>query len=492
MNTIIVLNDPKDWTLQVPNTEVISARAYLTDAQYAERKTARVFNLSRSYRYQSLGYYVSLLAEARGHRAFPSIATITDFKSPAIIRTISDELDTLIDRQLNHIKSDNFTLSIYFGQNLSPRYQRLCKQLYNLFPAPFLRAYFVRDGRWMLRNISPIALNEIPDTHHPYVTRFARTYFTQTRHQPTKISNPRYSLAILVDPNEQEPPSNKIALNKFMSIAESNNIQVELIDQEDYSRIAEFDALFIRTTTSVNHYTYRFSRRAFAEGLAVMDDPYSILKCANKVYLAEVLDRSQIPTPKTLIVDKTTSSEEIIDTLNFPCVLKKPDSSASKGVYKVTDRASLESTLKDMLQESDLVVVQEFLPTEFDWRIGILDRQPLYACKYFMANKHWQIFRWSRQGKARSFGQVEALPIYQVPDFIITTAIKAANLIGDGLYGVDLKQIDNKAYIIEVNDNPTIENRYEDQFLKDDLYRKIIDSFTRRVEKIAANDKLAI
>ena len=35
-----------------------------------------------------------------------------------------------------------------------------------------------------------------------------------------------------------------------------------------------------------------------------------------------------------------------------------------------------------ILEKSELLIAQEFLPTTFDWRIGICDGQPLYACKY--------------------------------------------------------------------------------------------------------------
>ena len=47
-----------------------------------------------------------------------------------------------------------------------------------------------------------------------------------------------------------------------MKAAESLAIRPELIDRDDYGRLAEFDALFIRETTYVNHHTYRFARRA--------------------------------------------------------------------------------------------------------------------------------------------------------------------------------------------------------------------------------------
>ena len=43
------------------------------------------------------------------------------------------------------------------------------------------------------------------------------------------------------------------------------------------------------------------------------------------------------------------------------------------------------------------------------------------------------------------------------PSAVVSTALKAANLIGDGLYGVDIKQVGRKCYVIEVNDNPNID-----------------------------------
>lgn len=82
-------------------------------------------------------------------------------------------------------------------------------------------------------------------------------------------------------------------------------------------------------------------------------------------------------------------------------------------------------------------------------------------------------------------GQYDTVPIEAVPKKVIETALRATNLIGSGLYGVDIKEIDGKQYVIEVNDNPNIDFNIEDQALKDDLYRRIIQSFKNRLEKKA-------
>ena len=57
--------------------------------------------------------------------------------------------------------------------------------------------------------------------------------------------------------------------------------------------MAEFDALWIRATTSIDNFTYRFARRAQQEGMPVIDDPQSMIRCTNKVYLAERLARGR-------------------------------------------------------------------------------------------------------------------------------------------------------------------------------------------------------
>ena len=129
----------------------------------------------------------------------------------------------------------------------------------------------------------------------------------------------------------------------------------------------------------------------------MIDDPQSIVRCTNKVYLAELLSRHDIPIPKTVVLHPITQVDAARE-LGFPCVLKRPDSSFSRGVVKVGNQSELEEQLKILFEESDLVVAQEFLPTTFDWRIGILNRKPLFACKYYMAQDHWQIVHQDSNG----------------------------------------------------------------------------------------------
>lgn len=483
MSILIVVSTPRDWPLEITGVTVVPARAYLTDPAYGEDRSAKVFNLCKSYHYQSLGYYVSLLAEARGHRPLPKVNTIEDLQSQNLVRLLTEGLDELIQRALSPIKSDAFELSIYFGRNMTARYDSLSQQLFGRLQAPLLRANFERqDGEWRLRTVRPIAASDIPPQHQAFVVQAATDYFSGRRRPTRRRAAPRYDLAILHDPGNPEPPSNAKALQKFEKAAEALGLQTELITRADLGRLPEFDALFIRDTTFVNHYTYRFSRRAAAEGLVVIDDPDSILKCNNKVYLAELAARHGIPTPRTLMVHRD-NAHEIVRGLALPCVLKQPDSSFSVGVVKAESEQELLARVGELLEKSELIVAQEYLPTEFDWRVGILDRRPLFVCKYFMAPGHWQIIKRERDRKHYEEGAVQAVSVGEAPEEIVRTALKAANLIGNGFYGVDLKQVGSRCYLIEVNDNPNVDAGNEDSVLKDALYREIMGVFLRRIEE---------
>ena len=177
-----------------------------------------------------------------------------------------------------------------------------------------------------------------------------------------------------------------------------------------YKRQAEYDALFIRENTHVNHHTYRFARKAQSEGLAVMDAPDAILKCNNKVYLAERMLAAEIPSPKTMIVHNE-NRDQIIKEFGLPVVLKSPDSTFSRGVVKAKTAEELEKELDTILAESDLAIAQAYMPSDYDWRIGVLDGIPLYACKYYMAKGHWQIYNWNSKSEDDITGNFDCMPI---------------------------------------------------------------------------------
>jgi glutathione synthase/RimK-type ligase-like ATP-grasp enzyme len=480
MSVVIVTNNPKSTFLSVPGAAIVSAKDYLISPKFSSARGLKIINLCRSYAYQTDGYYVSLLAVARGHRIYPGIRTIQETKSLSVVKIIVEDIDDLIQKSLNPIHEDKMSFPIYFGKTIQPEFSSLGQKLFRQFQAPLLKADFNRVKKeWRIQNIQILPLNDIPDEHKDYVSECARTYCSGKMNglRPKKTS--RYELAILFNENEEVPPSDKKAIDKFVKAAEKVGFNTEIIGKDDYDRLSEFDALFIRETTNVNHYTYRFSQRAEADGLVVIDDPVSILRCTNKVYLAELLSHYKIPAPKSIIINSETMGMAI-KTLGYPTILKEPDGSFSQGVMKVVNREDFRNKAEQLFEKSDLIIAQEFMPTDYDWRIGIIDNEVLYACRYYMAKQHWQIVNWKGEGGVR-VGKWDCVKIKNVPPIVIKTAIRAARAVGNGLYGVDLKLVGNNCYVIEVNDNPSIETGVEDMILKDNLYTAIMKKMYDRV-----------
>lgn len=458
----------------------MSALAYLTDVNSTYDAPARIYNLCDSYAYQRLGYYVSLLAEARGHKPSPPARIMEDMQSPSWVQLTTKSLDSLTQHTLCAHGGNTLTWDFYFGLCPDADDEFFGQHLFDLLKVPLLRVAFEQtERRWRIRSVRALALGELDIPAIAAVKVAASRYFSKRSGSATPL-NSRYKIAILHHDDDTHSPSNPLALEKFAAAAETLGMHAQVIGYADYGRLSEFDALFLRDTTNVNHYTYRFARQAVAEGLVVIDDPDSILKCNNKVYLAELLSQHAIPTPKTLVVHRG-NLDQVFPLLGLPCILKQPDSAFSAGVSMVNTAAELHAEAKVLFALSDLFIAQEYLPTTFDWRVGVLDRRVLYVAKYFMAPGHWQIIKRNAPQHVQA-GPTRALAVSEAPDDVIRQALCAANQIGDGFYGVDVKRKEGRCYVIEVNDNPNLDAGNEDGVLKDALYREVMGVFLKRIQ----------
>lgn len=482
MNKYIVVNKPENWDISLENIQIVSARDYLTNPEFSRLKKARIFNLCKDYSYQSKGYYVSLLAEARGHLPVPTVMNLVDLREPILVKIVSDEFDDLIQKSLKNIKSSEFTLSIYFGQNVASKYKDLSAMFHRHFQIPFLRVKFSYANKWNIKSIKAISEVEVPEEHRESMRYFARQYFGKKRYDTPRSGNYEYDLAILVQNHDPAPPSNPKALKRFSELAEKMGFYVEIVSPKDLSRLSAFDALLIRQSTEVNNEAYAFARKAQQEDIAIVDYPDAILKCCNKVFMAEALENAGIPTPKTIIVHKDNRNK-VIEKTGLPLVLKSPDSTFSFGVKKASTPEEYEKLVGEMLKKSELVIAQEFTPSDYDWRIGILDDKAFYACRYYMAKDHWQIYNWGAKKKDDRDGNADCLAIEDVPKKILDVALKSARLMGKGLYGIDVKEVNGKPLVIEINDNPNIDFGVEDRYYGDKVYLEILTALKNRLDK---------
>ncbi len=479
----VVINDMSDWQPYYPSQSLLTANEYLST--HVSRTRSHILNLCDDLSYLSTGYYVSLLAEARGQRVMPSVTTINDLNNFKHYQLLTNVLDKSASRYLANYTDDALDLIICFGVSDIDEFNGFARQLFERYPCPLLRVQLRNEGRWYIHSLTAGYLNQLDDAQQTMSGDALDAFNKKVWRKARARKEYRYDLAILYNPDEAIPTSDKKALNLFIKAAKEADIEAELITAADFNRLLEFDALFIRETTRINHYTYHFAKKALANGMVVIDHPESIVKCANKVFLKELLEQHQVGMPRTelLLSGTDINYQEIGESLGYPVVLKIPDGSFSIGVEKADNAEQFKATAEELFAQSTILLAQEFMRTDYDWRIGVLNNRPIYACQYFMARNHWQIYNHKESsGRAKS-GSFETFGVHQAPKDVVKIALQATRLIGDGLYGVDVKMTAKGPVIIEINDNPSIESGVEDKHLGYELYRLIMADFGRRLDE---------
>jgi glutathione synthase/RimK-type ligase-like ATP-grasp enzyme len=267
------------------------------------------------------------------------------------------------------------------------------------------------------------------------------------------------------------------ALRNFKHAAEAAGNEFNFLFRENISEIPNYNAVFIRATTDPLFTAYIVSKTAWELGLKVIDDPESIQICGNKVHQYELFEKYNVPRIPTISLNKDELHHkrinEIFDTLGKPVVIKAPYTSFSRYVEKAACETSFKEVAKRFFKKSDVLAIQKFTPTAFDWRVGVLNNEVLYVCKYLIPKGKWKHGAKLRGKSTVVWGRTVAMEKQTAPERLREVALKACSVVGKGLYGVDIKEVDGDYVVVEVNDNPSIYAGYEDSKDKD-IYQKII------------------
>lgn len=287
------------------------------------------------------------------------------------------------------------------------------------------------------------------------------------------------ALGILTDPVGPLAPSDERGLAAFVDAGVRAGLKVEVFTPDQPERLEGLAAMLVRASTASVGPASDLVRQADALGIALLEPPEVLLRCCSKAFQAERFAARGVPTPRTVLAT-AQDLDRVERALGYPCVLKFPDSFGARDVVRVDDRAALQAVLAQMTTRSAVVVAQAWTPTAFDWRIGTLDGQPLFASRYHMVPGHWQIHLWEG-GECRGIGPDRAVPFSEVPPAVLRAALRAAAAVRGGLLGVDVKQVGDEALVIEINDTPTVFPDDEDAFIGEALYDRTIAALMGRL-----------
>lgn len=287
----------------------------------------------------------------------------------------------------------------------------------------------------------------------------------------------RPRLAILYDKFAIYSPSNHGAIANFLQSAKNLQIDAEIITKEHFNTLNTFNGLFIRDTTHPANYTFEFAVEAKNLGLKVIDSPDAIMRGCNKVWQITSFLQEKIPYPKSWFIVQS-NIEFLVNEVTYPCVIKVSDGCFSQGVFLAHTRKEFKTIAHELLKDrgSDRLICQEFIKTDFDWRVTIFNKEILFVCKYFMVDDDWKIVKYDRKGQYIE-GNHESVAMEDVPVLVLLAAHKCLPLVDNGLYGIDIKETKDGVYVIEINDNPSIDAGIEDSNDSITIYDRIIGYF---------------
>ena len=211
----------------------------------------------------------------------PTVETMLDLRELKLYEQSLPELQealTAAALKAQATEDTTFDLLFCFGFVQDPRFEAFGRLLFDWYRCPAIEVTITPGKRWKIDRLRARPLAKLG----PDEAEFFRT--SLHRHTQRDWRNPRgraiarYSLAVLHDPQDELPPSSPETLRHFQRIAEKQSVEVELITRKQLAELAEFDGLFIRATTSIDNFTYRFAQRARSRRHAghrrpAIDDP---------------------------------------------------------------------------------------------------------------------------------------------------------------------------------------------------------------------------
>jgi len=190
-------------------------------------------------------------------------------------------------------------------------------------------------------------------------------------------------------------------------------------------------------------------------GFLVVNDLDSMLVCDNKMSNALMMERNNIPIPRTSIISNTKSIEDAHKRVGgkFPVIVKTLKGTQGVGVMKVDSMSSLTGVCQGLWKYDADLLLQEFKEMKSDIRTLVIGGKILASAERIREEEN-KDFRNNVHLGART--EPYSLSKKEID------VIKAAARASGALYcGVDHAMVDGKPYILEVNGSPGIRSHFE-------------------------------
>lgn len=167
-SALVILDDITDWQPYYPTQSTVTTDEYLL--QQSSRTRSHILNLCGDLSYLSTGYYVSLLAEARGQRVIPSVSTINDLANFSHYQLLLTNTDKQLSKFLaDKPQTESVQVLICFGMAQQSQLSGFARQIFERYPCPILWVEFSYQGRWYINTLQSGAMNALNDEQQTFL-----------------------------------------------------------------------------------------------------------------------------------------------------------------------------------------------------------------------------------------------------------------------------------------------------------------------------------
>ena len=272
---------------------------------------------------------------------------------------------------------------------------------------------------------------------------------------------------------------------RLVKEAEDRGAEVEIVDPLETSLVLgeqngqvihrgwpiEADAVIPRIGYSVTSEGVRVVRQFESQGIYVANSADSILRSRDKLTASQILSHHGIPVPRTALVTSWRDTERAISRVGgVPCVIKASQGTQGNSVHLARSIRDAREHVYRLLANRETVLVQEYIRESHgrDVRVIVAGGEVVAAMRRVARGREFR-------SNFHLGGQVEAI---ELKEEYAKIAIRAANLLGIEVGGVDLLEGRNGPILLEVNSSPGLEGI--EKASKVNVAGKIIDMISQR------------
>ncbi len=258
--------------------------------------------------------------------------------------------------------------------------------------------------------------------------------------------NANYSTKRLVEEAEKRGHKVKVIKYKNCYIALDNRHPDVFYHGK---KLEGYDAILPRISNNMTKYGCTIVRQFEMQGVWSAASSIAITRTRDKLRAAQILTKSGIDTPKTLVSRNTTDIDDLLDQLDLPVIIKLAVGTHGNGVVLADTKKAAKSALQAFYlynEDGTSILLQEFVKESAgtDIRAFVVGNRVVASMQRqsltddFRSNLH-------KGGEGK---------IVKLTDEEVKVAVSAAKAMGLHIAGVDIMRSNRGPLVLEVNASP--------------------------------------